>query len=222
MSRALNWVSRIDARHRLGFAILLSVAVFLVLRGRTRVSTELIATWDVFAFCMLGLAWLTIITTPTERLRLRAREQDLSRTVIFIFVLVTACVGLFAVGFLLRTQKGETQGHLSLHVLLTLAAVVASWSLVHTVFSLRYAHTFYGGSDDPSEHAGGLIFPGDRAPDYMDFAYFSFVIGMTFQVSDVAIVSREFRQLVLLHSALAFGFNTVILALAINTVLGLV
>ena len=224
MSRALNWVSRIDARHRLFFAIFLSVAVFLVLRGRTRVSTELIATWDVFAFCMLGLAWLTIITTPTERLRLRAKEQDLSRTVIFIFVLVTACVGLFAVGFLLRTQKGETQGHLSLHVLLTLAAVVASWLLVHTVFSLRYAHTFYGESDDPKakEHAGGLIFPGDRAPDYMDFAYFSFVIGMTFQVSDVVIVSRKFRQLVLLHSALAFGFNTVILALAINTVLGLV
>ncbi len=222
MSRALNWVSRIDARHRLVFATFLSVAVFLLLRGRTRFSTELIATWDAFAFCMLGLAWLTIITTPTERLRLRAKEQDFSRTVIFIFVLVAACVGLFAVGFLLRTQKGETQGHLSLHVLLTLAAVVASWSLVHTVFSLRYAHTFYGDSDDPSEHAGGLIFPGHRAPDYMDFAYFSFVIGMTFQVSDVAIVSREFRQLVLLHSALAFGFNTVILALAINTVLGLV
>jgi uncharacterized membrane protein len=126
MSRALNWVSRIDARHRLVFAIFLSVAVFLVLSGRTRFSTELIATWDVFAFCMLGLAWLTIVTTPIERLRLRAKEQDLSRTVIFIFVLVTACVGLFAVGFLLRTQKGETQGHLSLHALLTFAAVVAS------------------------------------------------------------------------------------------------
>jgi uncharacterized membrane protein len=167
MSRALNWVSRIDARHRLFFAIFLSVAVFLVLRGRTRFSTELIATWDVFAFCMLGLAWLTIITTPIERLRLRAKEQDLSRTVIFIFVLVTACVGLFAVGFLLRTQKGETQGHLSLHVLLALAAVVASWSLVQTVFSLRYAQTFYGDSDDPREHAGALIFPGHRAPDYM-------------------------------------------------------
>jgi uncharacterized membrane protein len=95
---------------------------------------------------------------------------------------------------------------------------------VHRVFSLRYAHTFYGDNDDPrtEEHAGGLIFPGHRAPDYMDFAYFSFVIGMTFQVSDVVIVSCKFRQLVLLHSALAFGFNTIILALAINTVLGLV
>jgi hypothetical protein len=75
MSRTLNWVSRIDARHRLVFAIFLSVAVFLVLLGRTRVSTELIATWDCFAFCMLGLAWLTIITTPTERLRSSARAQ---------------------------------------------------------------------------------------------------------------------------------------------------
>jgi hypothetical protein len=65
MSRAMNWVFRIDARHRLVFAIFLSVAAFLLLRGRTRVSTELIATWDGFTFCMLGLAWLTIVTTPT-------------------------------------------------------------------------------------------------------------------------------------------------------------
>jgi uncharacterized membrane protein len=67
-------------------------------------------------------------------------------------------------------------------------------------------------------HAGGLQFPGDREPDYMDFAYFSFTIGMTFQVSDVVITSRDFRTLVLLHGMLSFGFNTVILALTLNTV----
>ena len=88
-------------------------------------------------------------------------------------------------------------------------------------FGLRYAHTFYGDPDGPAgpqQHAGGLDFPGGRLPDYMDFAYFSFVIGMTFQVSDVQITSREFRKLVLLHGMLSFGFNTVILALTINTV----
>jgi uncharacterized membrane protein len=102
--------------------------------------------------------------------------------------------------------------------------VISSWMLVHTVFSLRYAHTYYGDPDGPAgpqPHAGGLEFPGDREPDYLDFAYFSFVIGMTFQVSDVVITSRDFRKLVLLHSMLAFGFNTVILALAINTVAAL-
>jgi uncharacterized membrane protein len=93
--------------------------------------------------------------------------------------------------------------------------------LVHTVFGLRYAHTFYGDPDGPAgpkSHAGGLEFPGDREPDYMDFAYFSFTIGMTFQVSDVVITSRDFRKLVLAHGMLSFGFNTVILALTLNTV----
>jgi uncharacterized membrane protein len=91
------------------------------------------------------------------------------------------------------------------------------------VYSLRYAHAFYGDGDDSGvqKHAGGLIFPGDRPPNYFDFAYFSFVIGMTCQVSDVQITSRHMRRITLVHSLLAFGFNTLILALLINTVSGL-
>ena len=89
---------------------------------------------------------------------------------------------------------------------------------MHTVFALRYAHIYYGDSDDPNEHAGGLEFPRDDAPDYLDFAYFAFVIGMTCQVSDVGISSKPLRRLALLQGVLSFGFNTVILALAINTI----
>ena len=76
----------------------------------------------------------------------------------------------------------------------------------------------YGDSDEPGghQHAGGLIFPGDRRPNYFDFAYFSFVIGMTCQVSDVQITSRRMRRIALFHSVLSFGFNTIILALLIN------
>ncbi len=96
--------------------------------------------------------------------------------------------------------------------------VIFSWALVHTVYGLRYAHAFYGDSDEPgvNRHAGGLIFPGDRPPDYFDFAYFSFVVGMTCQVSDVQITSRRMRRITLFHSVLSFGFNTIILALLIN------
>jgi uncharacterized membrane protein len=141
--------------------------------------------------------------------------------VIFVFVLLAACAGLFAVGFLFFTNKNAQHPHFTLHLLMSLLAVISSWMLVHTVFGLRYAHTFYGDHDNSAkedEYAGGLLFPGETMPNYMDFAYFSFTIGMTFQVSDVQIVSREFRQLVLLHGMLSFGFNTVILALTINTV----
>jgi len=108
-------------------------------------------------------------------------------------------------------------------VLLTLLTVIFSWMLVHTVYGFRYAHAFYGDSDEPgvNRYAGGLVFPGDRPPDYFDFAYFSFVIGMCCQVSDVQITSRRMRRIALFHSVLSFGFNTMILALLINTVSGL-
>jgi uncharacterized membrane protein len=215
-----NWISRQDARHRLAFSILVAGLFAVALRGHVRFWTLSIATWDVFALCVLSLAWLTILTTPAEKLRKRAQEQDVSRTLIFIFIVVAACSSLFAVGFLLHANKVEHQPHLVLHLGLALFAVVAAWSLAHTVFGLRYAHTFYGDDNDPATHddyAGGLEFPGGGQPDYMDFAYFSFVIGMTFQVSDVQITSREIRQLALGHGILSFGFNTVILALAINT-----
>lgn len=222
MATTLNWIARQDARHRLIVSFLVAGLVWFGLHGRVQPATQSIATWDVFALSILLLAWLTIITTPPHKLRLRAQAQDLSRTVIFVFVVMAACAGLFAVGLLFFTNKGVAQRpHFIFHLLMSLVAVVSSWMLVHTVFGLRYAHTFYGDPDGPKGpklHAGGLEFPGGRLPDYMDFAYFSFVIGMTFQVSDVQITSREFRKLVLLHGMLSFGFNTVILALTINTV----
>jgi uncharacterized membrane protein len=218
----MNWIARQDARHRIVISFLIAGAVWFALRHRVQPSTQCIVTWDVFALCILVLAWLTILTTPPEMLRVRAQKQDSSHIVIFVFVLVAACAGLFAVGFLFFNRTVITQhSHFVVHLLMSLVAVICSWSLVHTVFGLRYAHTYYGDPDGPTgpkPHAGGLDFPGDREPDYMDFAYFSFVIGMTFQVSDVVITSRELRQLVLLHAMLSFGFNTVILALTITTV----
>jgi uncharacterized membrane protein len=161
---------------------------------------------------------VTVAQTPRERIRVVAQRQDVGRTVIFMFVIVVACAALFAVAFLIRSGK-PVERHLSIHLLLALATVVLSWLLMHAVFGLRYAHKFYGDSvTSADKHAGGLKFPEDDLPDYRDFAYFSFVIGMTCQVSDVAVTSREMRRLVLLHGVLSFGFNTVILALTINTV----
>jgi len=149
--------------------------------------------------------------------------EDVSRFAIFIFVVMAACAALFAVGFLIRTNRAELRGHLTSHLLLALGTAASSWALVHTVFSLRYAHIFYGDSDEDAgdQQAYGLDFPGEKIPDYSDFAYFSFVIGMTCQVSDVQVTSGRMRRLTMLHGILSFGFNTVILAMLINTVSGL-
>jgi uncharacterized membrane protein len=218
----MNWIAKQDARHRIVISFAIATAVWVALRGRVQPSTQYIMAWDVFALSVLCLAWLTIITTPPEKLRTRAQKQDLSHILIFVFVLVAAFAGLFAVGFLYINKTVVVQRpHFFIHLLMSLVAVICSWMLVHTVFGLRYAHTYYGdpdGPEGPMSHAGGLQFPGDREPDYMDFAYFAFTIGMTFQVSDVVIVSRDFRILALLHGMLSFGFNTVILALTITTV----
>ena len=220
MARPLKWITRLDARHRLVIAVIGAAATWIALHHHVRFWTASIATWDIFASCILAFAWLTIITTPSAKLRHRAQMQDVNRTVIFVFCIFAACAGLFGVVFLFYANKAVQQSYFTAHLALSLLAVMSSWLLVHTVFGLRYAHMFYGDSDDPArqEHAGGLLFPGDRMPDYLDFAYFSFVIGMTFQVSDVSITSRDFRHLVLLHGMLSFAFNTVILALMINTV----
>lgn len=221
--RFVDRISRQDARHRLVIGLAVGAAVFFITRGHLRLWSAAISGWNAFAFVILALDWLTIWTTPLRKIRERAQQEDVSRLVIFVFVVVAACAALFAVGFLIRAHKGQPGGHFAVHLLLTLSTVISSWALLQTVYSFRYAHAFYGDSDDPGvqSHAGGLIFPGDRPPNYFDFAYFSFVIGMTCQVSDVQITSRRMRRITLVHSVLAFGFNTLILALLINTVSGL-
>ena len=102
-------------------------------------------------------------------------------------------------------------------------AVLASWLLIHTVFTLHYAHVFYRSKQEADVEGlgGGLIFPGGDKPEYEDFAYFSFVVGMTCQVSDVNVTSCSMRRLTLLHGLLSFVFNTAILALTINILAGL-
>jgi uncharacterized membrane protein len=224
MTQVLRWIPQEDARHRFGISLAIALVTFFSLRGHLSFLTELIATWDAFALSALGLGWVTILTTPVRDLRRHAKEQDLSRFAIFIFVVTAACAALFAVAFLIRAHRIEMRGHLTAHLLLALGTVGSSWALVNTVFSLRYAHIFYGDSDDRnvSQKAGGLAFPGEENPDYSDFAYFSFVIGMTCQVSDVQVTSGRLRRLTMLHGMLSFAFNTVILALLINTVSGLV
>src|SRR5881275_3048387 len=217
MARVLQTIAKMDAHHRLLLGFILAALVGLALRTQALWMVSL-ATYDAFAFVILGLIWVTVTLTPLEQIRAVAQRQDVGRTVIFIFVIFVACAALFAVAFLIRSGKPEER-HLSIRLLLALATVVLSWLLMHSVFGLRYAHKFYDDSVNSVEkHAGGLKFPEDDLPDYRDFAYFSFVIGMTCQVSDVNVTSREMRRLVLLHGILSFGFNTVILALTINTV----
>jgi uncharacterized membrane protein len=92
-----------------------------------------------------------------------------------------------------------------------MVTIVLSWSMIHSSFALHYAHEYYRGIKP-----GGLAFPGDDKPDYWDFVYFSFVIGMTAQVSDVGITDKVIRRTATAHGVVSFIFNTALVALMVN------
>ncbi len=221
--KLLNKISKLDAHHRSLVSILISFLFFIFLNSRLNAAYLLLILWDVFALSTLILSWITLTNTEISQIRITATKQDPSRTTIFTLIIIASCISLLAVGFVLNTAKGAAIGILSSHIILAALSVICSWILIHTLYSLRYAHVFYGDKNKPAEkdYHGGLDFPGEKKPDYMDFAYFSFVIGMTFQVSDVQITSKRMRRLVLLHGIISFGFNTVILALVINIIASL-
>ncbi len=176
--------------------------------------------WDTFSLCMIILTWITFTITKSQQIREQARVQDSSRTLIFFIILIATLASFLAVVLLLVTKQ-QFQNEKSFHLIIAIAGMVLSWFLIHTIFTLRYAHIFYGDDEkNPTTHAAGLEFPGDKKPDYLDFAYFSFVLGMTFQVSDVQITSKALRRLAMWHGLLAFGYNTIMIALTINLIAG--
>jgi len=216
-----NLFGHFDSHHRLGLATLVAGASFAGTLGRgLSVPVHTIVVWNVFCWSLLTLAWMRIVWGEAAAAARVARLQDSGRTLIFMLVVICTCASLFAVAYLLGSAKGLQAGKLTWHVLLAIATVASSWSLMHTVFALHYAHIYYrkGDKDVGAEDDGGLQFPGDTRPDFMDFGYFSFVIGMTCQVSDVQITSQRIRRLALVHGVLSFGFNTAILALSINII----
>jgi len=150
------------------------------------------------------------------RLRRRASEQDEGAFAILLLSMAATLASLVAIVFELGAVKQAANEHIVVHVLLAMATIVLSWTFTHTIFSLHYAHEFYGEGRDKT--TGGLTFPGESKPDYLDFLYFSLVIGMTSQVSDVAITSRSIRRVAALHGALSFFFNLTVLALTVNLI----
>ncbi len=215
-----NRFGRWDAHHRLFISLGIAAVVCLAVPWSWHWPTRAVVTWIAYSASALAMMWYVIVSADPSEAAQEASIQDSSRTTIFIFVVGAAIASVFAVGAELGTAKGLDKTYLAGHVLFSLLAIFTSWSLVHTVFTLRYAHAYYDTPEGDDAH-GGLSFPNQQKPDYLDFAYFSFVIGMCFQTSDVSITSRRLRRLALVHSVISFGFNLAILGLSINIVSGL-
>lgn len=167
--------------------------------------------WDAMALTLLTLCWRILWTSGAGETERRADVEDPGRVVVFVLVVVSALVSLFASALVLRLMRGhEGEG---LWATVTLISVALSWLVTHTIYTLRYAHLYYAGNSD-----GGLTFPGTDKPCDMDFAYYAFTVGMCFQVSDVQITAPNIRRATLGHALISFLFNTTIVALALNVV----
>ena len=216
LTSLLKALTRLDSHHRVFIAVFLA-AIFHAAASRDFPFTARLAiTWTAFAGALLLLAWGVMLSGDPGEVRRSAVLQDAGRSLIFTLVLLASCGSFWVVWVLIGLARGQSGGSYAFYMTLAPLSVVLSWCLVHTLFALRYAHIYYGEGQAHGTHHGGLEFPGDHLPDYMDFAYYSFVVGMTAQVSDVPVTSKRLRRLTLLHGLISFAFNTIILALTIN------
>ncbi|MEP7208290.1 MAG: DUF1345 domain-containing protein [Casimicrobiaceae bacterium] len=214
--RDVPWFVRLTAARRIAVVIAVAVFIFLIQSNDVSLAKRLLLGWDGAALTYLALAWTTIFRTDAELTHMRAREYDQSGFAIFLLVLAAACASVVAITIVVADVKGLSTWARLAHLAMSVGALVLSWMLIQTLFTFHYAHQYYIPEEGEDEPRGGLKFPGGEEPAYLDFAYYAFVIGMTSQVSDVAVTGPHMRRTALAHGVLSFIFNIAVLALSIN------
>ena len=197
------------ARPRTFASILIGIVAFVLLPPSLRLVTRALLGWDISIAVYLLLVYTMVVRSGLRHIKRNAVRQDDGR---FLILMVTA-LGAFASIAAIVSELGAAQHSVPALTLATVT-IALSWAAVHTVFALHYAHEFYRNGKP-----GGLQFPSgdtDEAADYWDFVYFSFVIGMTAQVSDVGITDKTIRRTATAHGIISFIFNTALLALMVN------
>ncbi len=201
-----------SAGSRVAYALLGGVAAGAVAVLLTVPAASVLIGWDVAVVIYLAWTWGAVWRLAPGVTAQLAKREDPSTAVAELVVLGAGTAMLGAVGFALLAAGQATGGMKAYLAALGLLSVSLSWTVVHTVFALRYARAYY------SEPAGGIEFNEDEPPDYTDFAYYSFTVGMTFQVADTNITSKAVRRITLHHALLSYLFGAVLLGLVINVV----
>lgn len=202
-------------RPRLFASVAVGLLSFIIMpRGLGQ--TRAILAWDIGSLTLLALYATLFSSERRDGMAADAERQQEGEWTIFWITLAGVVFSLGAVLAEFSGTKdlpGPTRGW---HVVLVAATLLLSWFVIHTLFALRYAHEYYEQGPGPAGVQGGLDFPGGEEPDYWDFCYFAFVLGMTFQVSDVQITSRKFRRIAIVHGVVSFLFNTLLIAVSVN------
>jgi uncharacterized membrane protein len=211
-AKRMPWIVRVvHARLRLAICAAIGLAVAIALPAGLTFDTRALIGWDLALLIYLGAVGHVMAGASVSHIKRQAAAQDEGAVALLALTVAAAAASLGAI-FAEFAAVDRTNPYYGFYVALAIATVVLSWAFIHTIFALHYAHEFYG------EHnrANGLKFPNNDTPDYWDFMYFAFVIGMTFQVSDVAITNKWIRRTAVIHGALSFFFTTAIVALTVN------
>ncbi|MBV8848524.1 MAG: DUF1345 domain-containing protein [Methylobacteriaceae bacterium] len=210
----------IQARPRLFICIAIGITVTLIQPHAWQLVTRLLIAWNSAVILYLILGAGMMMHADKLSIRRRAQLTDDGRYAFLGLSILAAIASFAAIVFELAGVKDLTGSDKAAHVALVAATIVSSWFFVHLTFTLHYAHEYFADelrTPDPTDVRGGLIFPGkNEEPRYIDFLYFSYIIGVASQTADVATSSRTMRALALVHGIVSFFFNTTILALTIN------
>jgi len=212
-------LARLHARLLISIAVGLFVTLGLSLTDWS-MATKLLIGWDIGVVLYLLLVYQLMVACGIDDIRRRAAEDDEGAVALLILTGISGLAIMGAIVAELGIAKIAGQPRSGYGVAIAMITIFVSWAFVHTIFALHYAHEYYGARGDKA--IGGLTFPGRQPPDYWDFLYFSLVIAMTSQVSDVVITSKVIRRIVTIHGALAFFFNVAVFALTVNIVSNLI
>lgn len=218
----VHHVLRLHPLYKVLLSLVLALLSYVVVPKSTLSPLmALMGAWIVFSLCYVTITWIVLFNRPIEEIKSTARRDDGSKTFVFVMVLVSSFASMLTVLLMMVSKDVNIHRH-PLFLPLTISGMLLSWVMVHTIFTIHYAHIYY--DDDTKKGipvAGGLEFPGKEDPNYLDFAYFAFVVGCTFQVSDVQVTSKKIRRLVLVHGLISFALNTFVVALTINIMAGI-
>lgn len=202
----------VRAHIKLFAAAVLGVILFFVLPHDLRSVTRALIAWNVAIAAYLVLTTYVAAQCDTAQMRRRAEQEDEGGTLILVLTVAAAVASLLAIFVEVGRSPGQKASGLA--AALALTTVILSWLFIQVIFAFHYAHEFYGKAK--GGHKGGLQFPEDDSPEYWDFIYFSLVIGMTFQVSDVQVTSKRLRRLVAAHGVVSFFYSVAVIALMVN------
>ncbi|MBO0709929.1 MAG: DUF1345 domain-containing protein [Acetobacteraceae bacterium] len=211
----------VAGRPRLVIGLVCGLVSWPFLPPTLATATNTLLAWNTGVVVYLVLSAIHFVRQRPERMRIDAERQEEGEWTIFWITMAAVIFSFVAILGVFANTKDQHGSVRDLHVALVAVTLFLSWLMTHTSFAYRYAHEYYELKPGSTEVQGGLNFPGGEEPDYLDFAYFALVIGMTFQVSDVQITSRKFRRLAALQGLMGFLFNTIILALTVNIAAGL-